>query len=182
MQVIDCALVSEKGGIRVNFHGRDSHAKYSGQRSYGTSTLARGHANRKGREPRQRSGPALSLARQCTRREYPIAKLESTFCFAVGWAVLMKSSQVAANLWARANICGMPMSDTSPEAPAKQLEIVRAMSGEERMTLAYEMSMFVRELMREGIRSDHPHWTDAQIQRELLRRAFFPKPLPAGLP
>ena len=71
------------------------------------------------------------------------------------------------------------MSDTSPAAQALQLQIQRAMSGEQRMTLAYEMSMFVRELMREGIRRDHPDWTEAQITRELLRRAFFPEPLPA---
>jgi hypothetical protein len=73
------------------------------------------------------------------------------------------------------------ISDTTPEAQARQLEILRAMSGEQRMTLAYEMSMFVRELMKEGIRRDHPDWTEAQIARELLRRAFFPAPLPAWL-
>jgi len=81
----------------------------------------------------------------------------------------------------RANIFGMTMTDTSPKARAKQDEILRAMSGEQRMTLAYEMSMFVRELMREVIRRDHPEWTEAQIARELLRRAFFPAPLPAWL-
>lgn len=75
----------------------------------------------------------------------------------------------------------MAISDTTPEAQARQLEILRAMSGEQRMMLAYEMSMFVRELMKEGIRRDHPHWTEAQIARELLRRAFFPAPLPAWL-
>jgi hypothetical protein len=73
------------------------------------------------------------------------------------------------------------ISDTTPEAQARQLEILRAMSGEQLMTLAYEMSMFVRELMKEGIRRDHPDWTEAQIARELLRRAFFPAPLPAWL-
>jgi hypothetical protein len=73
----------------------------------------------------------------------------------------------------------MAMTDTSPEARAKQEEIVRAMSGEQRMELAYEMSMFVREIMREGIRRDHPEWTEAQIARELLRLAFLPEPLPA---
>jgi hypothetical protein len=81
----------------------------------------------------------------------------------------------------RANIFGMAMTDTRPEARAKQDEILRAMSGEQRMTLAYEMSMFVRELMKEGIRRDHPEWTETQIARELLRRAFFPAPLPAWL-
>ena len=74
----------------------------------------------------------------------------------------------------------MAISDTTPEARAKQEEILRAMTGEQRMELAYEMSMFVREIAREGIRRDHPDWTEAQIKRELLRRAFFPAPLPAG--
>jgi Rv0078B-related antitoxin len=74
------------------------------------------------------------------------------------------------------------MSDTSPAARALQLQILNAMSGEQRMTLAYEMSMFARELAREGIRRDHPDWTEAQIARELLRLAFLPAPLPAGLP
>jgi hypothetical protein len=35
------------------------------------------------------------------------------------------------------------MTDTSPAAQAKQDEILRAMSGEQRMTLACDMSMFV---------------------------------------
>ena len=75
----------------------------------------------------------------------------------------------------------MTMSDTTPEARAKQDEIVRAMTGEQRITLAYEMSMFARDLAREGIRLDHPEWTEAQIARELLRLAFLPAPLPPGL-
>jgi hypothetical protein len=73
------------------------------------------------------------------------------------------------------------ISDTTPEAQARQLEILRAMSGEQRMTLAYEMSMFVRELMKEGIRRDHPEWSEAQVAREWLRLAFLPALLPAAL-
>jgi hypothetical protein len=73
------------------------------------------------------------------------------------------------------------ITDTTPEARARQLEILRAMSGEQRVTLAYEMSMFMREIAEEGIRRDHPDWTEAQIARELLRRAFFPAPFPAWL-
>jgi len=75
----------------------------------------------------------------------------------------------------------MAMTDTSPEAQAKQDEIVRSMTGEQRITLAYEMSMFARDLAREGIRRDHPEWTEAQVARELLRLAFYPEPLPAWL-
>ncbi len=81
----------------------------------------------------------------------------------------------------RANIFAAAITDTTPEARARQLEILRAMSGEQRMMLAYEMSMFMREIAKEGIRRDHPDWTEAQIARELLRRAFFPAPLPAWL-
>ena len=75
----------------------------------------------------------------------------------------------------------MAISDTSPEAAAVQLEILRQMTGEQRMMLAYEMSMFVRDLAKEGIRRQHPDWTPAQVDREWLRRAFLPAPLPAGL-
>jgi Rv0078B-related antitoxin len=66
----------------------------------------------------------------------------------------------------------MASSDTSPEARARQDEILRAMSGEQRITLACEMSMFVRELMREGIRRDHPDWTEAQIARDCCDGRF----------
>jgi hypothetical protein len=55
------------------------------------------------------------------------------------------------------------------------------MSGEQRLMLAFEMSMFARELATAGIRRDHPGWTKAQVARELLRLAFLPAPLPAGL-
>jgi hypothetical protein len=76
----------------------------------------------------------------------------------------------------------MPHTDTSPAAQAVQLEILRAMSGEQRILLAFEMSLFARELAREGIRSDHPEWPEARVARELLRLAFFPMPLPSWIP
>jgi hypothetical protein len=72
-------------------------------------------------------------------------------------------------------------SDTSPAAQALQLQIQSAMSGEQRILLAFEMSEFARELARAGIRRDHPEWTEAQVARELLSLAFLPAPLPAGL-
>jgi Rv0078B-related antitoxin len=74
----------------------------------------------------------------------------------------------------------VPLTDTTPAAQAVQLEIHRSMSGEQRLLLAYEMSMFARELNRARLRREHPEWSEAQIARELLRLAFFPKPLPSG--
>lgn len=81
----------------------------------------------------------------------------------------------------RANIFFVPITDTSPDAQARQIEIQRAMSGEERLLLALEMSLFARELAKEGIRRDHPEWTEPRVARELLRQAFLPTPLPPGL-
>jgi len=72
-------------------------------------------------------------------------------------------------------------TDTTPQAEAVRSRIQRDMTGEERFLLAYQMSMFVREIAMEGIRRDHADWTEEQVARELLRRAFFPAPLPAWL-
>lgn len=55
----------------------------------------------------------------------------------------------------------MPLTDTSLDAAAVQLGLYRAMSGEQRLLLASEMSLSVRELNRAGIRRDHPDWTEA---------------------
>jgi len=74
------------------------------------------------------------------------------------------------------------MSDTTPEAKAIQEEALRNMTGEQRLLLAWDMSLFARELARAGIRQEHPDWTEAQVARELLRLAFLPAPLPSGLP
>lgn len=75
----------------------------------------------------------------------------------------------------------MALTDTSSAAQAIQDEIHRSMSGEQRLLLAFEMSMFARELSRARIQKEHPDWTEAQIARELLRLAFLPAPLPTGL-
>jgi hypothetical protein len=75
----------------------------------------------------------------------------------------------------------VPISDTTPEAQALQDQIHRAMTGEQRVMLAFEMILFARELARAGIRELHPDWPDDRVARELLRLAFLPKPLPAGL-
>ncbi len=81
----------------------------------------------------------------------------------------------------RATISPVRMTDTSPEAEALQLKILSAMTGEQRLQLAFEMSELARDLAREGIRRDHPEWSEAQVARELLRFAFLPAPLPTGL-
>lgn len=76
----------------------------------------------------------------------------------------------------------MPHTDTSTAAQGVQVEILRAMPGERRILLAFEMSQFAREVAGEGIRRDHPEWPEARVTRELLRLAFFPAPLPSWIP
>ena len=75
----------------------------------------------------------------------------------------------------------MAVSDTTPKAREIQLNIHRSMTGEQRIRIAFEMSLFARDLARARIRSEHPEWDEWQVQRELLRIAFLPNPLPAGL-
>ena len=72
----------------------------------------------------------------------------------------------------------MPISDTDPAAREVQLKVLRAMTGEQRLLLAIEMSELARELSQAGIRRQHPEWSEKEVTRELLRRAFFPAPLP----
>jgi hypothetical protein len=48
------------------------------------------------------------------------------------------------------------ITDTSREASELQLKVQRAMSGEQRFLLAFEMSLFAPELARARIRIDHP--------------------------
>ena len=73
------------------------------------------------------------------------------------------------------------ISDTSPSAQVVLTKTQRAMSGEQRLLLAYEMSLFTRDLAREGILRDHPDWTDGEVANELLRMAFLPGRLPSPL-
>lgn len=73
----------------------------------------------------------------------------------------------------------MPISDTKPEIAEMQLRALRSMSDGHRLLLGMEISLFSRELMKAGIRREHPDWSERQIKLEVLRLLFFPKPLPA---
>lgn len=82
----------------------------------------------------------------------------------------------------RANISFVNASDTTPRAQQLQSDIHQSMSAVQKIIISYEMSMFARELQRATLLREHPEWSEGQIRRELLRLAFFPKPLPARLP
>jgi transcriptional regulator of nitric oxide reductase len=81
----------------------------------------------------------------------------------------------------RDTIVAVRITDTSPSAEAVQLQVQRAMTGEQRLLMAFEMSMFARDLASERIRREHPGWTETQVARELIRLAFLPAPMPEWL-
>jgi len=55
------------------------------------------------------------------------------------------------------------------------------MTGEQRLLMALEMSIFVRDLQKARIRQEQPEWSDIEVTRELFRLAFQPGPVPARL-
>ena len=66
------------------------------------------------------------------------------------------------------------IADTTPSAQAVHWQVQRAMTGEQRLLMALEMSIFARELQKARIRQEHPEWPDTEVARELLRLAFQP--------
>jgi hypothetical protein len=77
----------------------------------------------------------------------------------------------------------MPMrhSDTSPEAEAVQIAILRRMSPGRKLELAMQVSHAARELAFAGIRRSYPEWCEAEVRREFLRRQFPPDQIPPPL-
>lgn len=57
--------------------------------------------------------------------------------------------------------------DTSPDAWARQIAGIRAMSPQERLQLATSMSDDVRALARDGIRARHPEWNVDEVATAL---------------
>jgi hypothetical protein len=65
--------------------------------------------------------------------------------------------------------------DTSPDASRRQTEILRRMSGSDRVEMALRMSEAARELTVTGIRHRHPDWTDEQVHHALLQQLHGPE-------
>lgn len=56
--------------------------------------------------------------------------------------------------------------------------MIKAMTREQRIESAFEMSLLARELAKARIQKKHPEWTEKQVVLELFRLAFLPEPLP----
>ncbi len=59
-------------------------------------------------------------------------------------------------------------ADTTPEAWAAQLALLRRMSGAQRVAIAFRLTRLAREASRAGIRARHPDYGEDEV-----RRAFF---------
>jgi hypothetical protein len=68
------------------------------------------------------------------------------------------------------------LNDTSPSMEAVRLDILRRMTPSERLALALEASLWLRELSLAGIRMRHPHATPEEVDREYAR-IVLPRPL-----
>jgi hypothetical protein len=77
-------------------------------------------------------------------------------------------------------------------AEAMQNEIFRRMTPEQRLECAFRWTNTTLEFCRSGIRSQHPDWSPARVEREVFRRATgidleplfgpLPKDSSAGIP
>ena len=71
--------------------------------------------------------------------------------------------------------------DTSAAANDIQLNVLRRMSGTERLGIAIELSEFARNLTFAGIEHDQPGLTKPQLIREFLRRVLSKEDCPPVL-
>ena len=74
-----------------------------------------------------------------------------------------------------------PLSDTSRVVVELQASIHRGLTGSERLRIALDMSLAVRELSLSRLRAEHPDWSEVDLKCELLRYAFLPAPVPPPL-
>lgn len=59
----------------------------------------------------------------------------------------------------------------TPEAAlARQIELYRAMSGEQRLAIALDLHALSCDLAREGIRQQYPHAGEQEVERRLRQR------------
>ncbi|HYR28343.1 MAG TPA: hypothetical protein VEU30_07750 [Thermoanaerobaculia bacterium] len=66
----------------------------------------------------------------------------------------------------------VPVSDTTPQAAAMQLQLYRSVGPSERVRIAVELSEAARETALAGIRRRHPEYTDREIRRSFVALVY----------
>jgi hypothetical protein len=59
---------------------------------------------------------------------------------------------------------------TPKEGLQKQIEIYRAMTGQQRLQIAFDLYETSRALVRAGVRYQHPDWDEERVEQEVARR------------
>lgn len=59
---------------------------------------------------------------------------------------------------------------TPQEGLRKQIELYRAMTGQQRLQIGFELYDMAREMVRCGVRHQHRDWDNPQVDREVNRR------------
>ncbi len=59
---------------------------------------------------------------------------------------------------------------TPDDALAKQIEIYRRMTGEQRLKIALDLHTFACDVARAGIRRQYPNATDKEVEQHLRQR------------
>jgi len=73
------------------------------------------------------------------------------------------------------------MRDTSINAAEIQLDVQRRLTGEQRLRVAFEMSMLARDLLLARLKQQFPEWSEDELKREVLRCTLAPDPVPPPL-
>jgi hypothetical protein len=72
--------------------------------------------------------------------------------------------------------------DTSSKAERIQIEIFRRVKPERKLELSFELSAFLRELIKEGVRNRHPEYSEEEVefavQKILLGEELFKRVYP----
>ena len=66
-------------------------------------------------------------------------------------------------------------TDTSPEAYAVQLELMRQMSPAERLRKTFSLSEQVRQMAMDAIRRRHPDWDDGAVRLKFIELTYGKK-------
>lgn len=61
------------------------------------------------------------------------------------------------------------LDDTTPEALAVQLRILRRLGPAGRLEMTFELSDDLRQIVKDGVRHRHPDWEEHAIEREVIR-------------
>jgi hypothetical protein len=73
---------------------------------------------------------------------------------------------------------GILKSDTAPAAAAVQAGVLRRLLPERRLEIAVDMSLTARALLGARLRTEHPDWSETEVQRQLLRLTLAGAVLP----